>query len=114
MGWFSMLKELISFGNKYSSDMSAFVLVEVDIFDDKLYEEYKKLTPSSLEPFGGKFVIRGLPVEALEGDWKHDRLVLLEFPSREKAMGWYNSETYQKAKKIRENASKANFFIIGK
>lgn len=93
--------------------MTAYVLVEVDIFDDKLYEEYKKLTPSSLEPFGGKFVIRGLPVEALEGDWKHDRLVLLEFPSKEKALGWYNSEAYQAAKKIRENASKANFFIIG-
>lgn len=93
--------------------MSAFVLVEVDIFDDKLYEEYKKLTPTSLEPFGGKFVIRGLPVEALEGNWKHDRLVLLEFPSREKALGWYNSEAYQTAKKIREKASKANFLIIG-
>lgn len=93
--------------------MSAFVLVEVDIFDDQLYEEYKKLTPSSLEPFEGKFVIRGLPVEALEGNWKHDRLVLLEFPSREKALEWYNSEAYQAAKKIREKASKANFFIIG-
>ncbi len=93
--------------------MSAFVLVEVSIHDNQLYEEYKKLTPSSLEPFGGKFVIRGLPVQVLEGSWNHDRLVLLEFPSREKALEWYHSETYQQAKKIREKASDANFFIIG-
>ena len=93
--------------------MSAFILVEVDIHNMEVYEEYKKLTPTSLEPFGGKFVIRGLPVEALEGEWKHDRLVLLEFPNREKALEWYNSETYQKAKKIREKASSANFFIVG-
>ena len=93
--------------------MSAFVLVEVSIYDYQLYEEYKKLTPSSLEPFGGKFVIRGLPVEALEGSWNHDRLVLLEFPSREKALEWYHSEAYQQAKQIREKASDANFFIIG-
>jgi uncharacterized protein (DUF1330 family) len=79
----------------------------------EVYEDYKKLTPGSLEPFGGKFVIRGLPVEALEGEWKHDRLVLLEFPNRDKALEWYNSETYQKAKKIREKASSANFFIVG-
>ncbi len=93
--------------------MSAFILVEVDIHNMEVYEDYKKLTPGSLEPFGGKFVIRGLPVEALEGEWKHDRLVLLEFPNRDKALEWYNSETYQKAKKIREKASSANFFIVG-
>ena len=93
--------------------MSAFVLVEVSIHNMEVYEEYKKLTPSSLEPYGGKFVIRGLEVEALEGVWKHDRLVLLEFPNREKALEWYNSESYQRAKKIREKASSANFFIVG-
>jgi uncharacterized protein (DUF1330 family) len=93
--------------------MSAFILVEVDIHNMEVYEEYKKLTPSSLEPYGGKFVIRGLEVEALEGVWKHDRLVLLEFPNREKALEWYNSESYQRAKKIREKASSANFFIVG-
>jgi uncharacterized protein (DUF1330 family) len=93
--------------------MSAFVLVEVSIHNMEVYEEYKKLTPSSLEPFEGKFVIRGLPVEALEGEWKYDRLVLLEFPNRERALEWYNSSTYQKAKKIREKASVANFFIVG-
>lgn len=93
--------------------MSAFVLVEVNIHNMEVYEEYKKLTPTSLEPFGGKFVIRGLPVEALEGEWKHDRLVLLEFPNREKALEWYNSSAYQNAKKIREKASSANFFIVG-
>lgn len=93
--------------------MSAFILVEVDIHNMEVYEEYKKLTPSSLEPYGGKFVIRGLEVEALEGAWTHDRLVLLEFPNREKALEWYNSESYQRAKKIREKASSANFFIVG-
>jgi uncharacterized protein (DUF1330 family) len=93
--------------------MSAFVLVEVDIHDPEVYEEYKKLTPGSMEPYGGKFVIRGNPIQVMEGEWKHDRLVLLEFPNKESALEWYNSENYQKAKKIREKASKANFFIVG-
>lgn len=93
--------------------MSAFVLVEVTIQDPKLYEEYKKLTPASVEAFGGSFVIRGNPVQVMEGEWKYDRLVLLEFPNRELALEWYNSVDYQKARKIREKASSANFFIIG-
>lgn len=93
--------------------MEAYVLVEIDIYDNEVYEEYKKLTPASIAAFGGEFVIRGLPVQALEGEWKHDRLVLLKFPSKELALEWYNSENYQNAKRIRENASSANFFIVG-
>jgi uncharacterized protein (DUF1330 family) len=93
--------------------MSAYVLVEVNIYNSEVYEDYKKLTPASLEPFGGKFVIRGLPVEVMEGEWNFDRMVLLEFPNKELALEWYNSEAYQSAKKIRQNASSANLFIVG-
>ncbi|MBN7811923.1 DUF1330 domain-containing protein [Algoriphagus sp. H41] len=93
--------------------MSAYVLVEVDIHDGSLYEEYKKLTPASIAAYGGSFVVRGLPVQVMEGSWDHDRLVLLEFPSKEKALEWYHSEAYQKARAIREQASSANFLIIG-
>ena len=93
--------------------MSAFVLVEVIIQDPAVYEEYKKLTPGSVEAYGGKFVIRGNPVQVLEGAWNYDRLVVLEFPSKEIALEWYNSKEYQAARKIREKASSANFFIVG-
>lgn len=93
--------------------MSAFVLVEVTIEDLEVYEEYKKLTPASVQAFGGKFVIRGNPVQVMEGEWKYDRLVMLEFPSKEIALEWYYSKEYQKAKEIREKASSANFFIVG-
>jgi uncharacterized protein (DUF1330 family) len=93
--------------------MEAYILVEVTIYDKEVYEDYKKLTPESLIPFGGEFVIRGLPVEALEGKWEHDRLVLLKFPNRENALEWYNSDQYIKARKIRQKASSANFFIVG-
>jgi len=93
--------------------MSAFVLVEVNIQDALVYEEYKKLTPGSVEADGGKFVIRGNPVQVLEGEWKYDRLVMIEFPTSEIALEWYNSKEYQTAKKIRENAASANFFVVG-
>jgi uncharacterized protein (DUF1330 family) len=93
--------------------MSAFVLVEVIIQDPLVYEEYKKLTPASVEAYGGRFVIRGNPVQVMEGAWKYDRLVMIEFPTKEIALEWYNSKEYQQAKKIRENAASANFFIVG-
>lgn len=92
--------------------MATFVLVEVDIHDPEKYEEYKKLTPESVKEFGGKFVIRGNPIHVLEGQWNHDRFVMLEFKDKDTAEKWYYSEKYTKAKKIRENAASANFFIV--
>ncbi|WP_075351318.1 DUF1330 domain-containing protein [Algoriphagus marinus] len=92
--------------------MGAIVLVQVDIHDRDLYEEYKKLTPATVESFGGKFLVRGTEVLVLEGEWNHDRLVMLEFPDKDSAMNWYYSKEYEKARMIREKAAKAKFFIL--
>ena len=43
--------------------------------------------------------------EVLEGDWQPKRLVVIEFPDMEAALGWYRSEEYQELAKIRWSAS---------
>jgi len=92
--------------------MPAYVLVEVDIIDPKEYDAYKSLTPATVEAYGGKFIIRGNPVQVMEGSWNHDRLVMIEFPDKKSAEEWYYSKEYQKARAIRLNASTTKFFII--
>jgi uncharacterized protein (DUF1330 family) len=91
--------------------MPAYIIVDVEITDPKEYEEYKKHTPGSLVPFGGKFLARGGAVETLEGDWKPGRLVILEFPSLEKAKAWWNSPGYAPAKLIRQRASNTKMIV---
>ncbi len=92
--------------------MPAYVLVEVDVIDPKEYDAYKSLTPATVEAYGGKFLIRGNPVQVMEGSWNHDRLVMIEFPDKKTAEEWYYSKEYQKARAVRLNASTAKFFII--
>ncbi|WPR77100.1 DUF1330 domain-containing protein [Algoriphagus sp. NG3] len=92
--------------------MAAYVIVEVDISDPEKYNAYKELTPATVLAFGGRFVLRGQPVTVLEGEWNHERLVMLKFPTKEKAEAWYNSEGYQHAKSVRSEAAKANFLLI--
>ena len=85
--------------------MKAYIIVDVTIHDPILYEDYKKLTPGSLEPFGGKFLVRGGTTETLEGNWTPGRFVILEFPSVENARAWYNSNEYEAAKALRQRAA---------
>ncbi|HEY9008152.1 MAG TPA: DUF1330 domain-containing protein [Ohtaekwangia sp.] len=85
--------------------MKAYIIVDVTITDPALYEDYKKLTPGSLIPYEGKFIVRGGMTETLEGDWIPGRIVILEFPSVEKARAWWSSDTYAPAKALRQSAS---------
>ena len=86
--------------------MAAYVIVEVDIHDQELYEEYKKLTPEAVSTYEGKFIVRGGATTTLEGDWNPARIVVLEFPSVEKAQAWWDSDLYSAAK---ENSSTSGF-----
>ena len=65
--------------------MSAFVIVDVEVNDPIGYEDYKKLAAPAVALYGGKYLARGGKNETLEGDWRTNRLVILEFSSVEQA-----------------------------
>jgi len=92
--------------------MPAYIIVEVSIHSPKEYEDYKKLTPASLIPFEGKFVVRGGQAENLEGDWNPERIVVLEFPTLEKAKAWWNSEQYAPAKALRHRTAYSKMIVV--
>lgn len=92
--------------------MKAYVIVDVKITNPDRYAEYKKLTPQSLVPFDGKFIVRGGETESLEGSWKPGRIVVLEFPSMQKARAWWASEGYAPAKALRQSASVTQMILV--
>src|SRR6476661_3533561 len=71
------------------------MIVEVETTDEALMAEYRKHTPGLVAKFGGKFIVRGGKTRTLEGGWTPPRIVVLEFPSYEKAEEFYDSEHYK-------------------
>jgi uncharacterized protein (DUF1330 family) len=55
--------------------------------------------------YGGKFIARGGATECFEGDSTPGRIVVLEFPSLERARQWWASPEYSDAKAIRMSAA---------
>ena len=92
--------------------MPAFVLANVTIHDPVRYEDYKRMVPATLVPFGGRFVVRGGLTEILEGAWQPSRLVLLEFPSVERARAWWKSPEYAEARALRQATSDGTLIIL--
>ena len=81
--------------------MPAYFIAQVDIKDLEKFGEYAKATPPLIEKYGGKFLVRGGPMEKVEGDWDLPRVVVLEFPSVEVGKSFYNSPEYQEVRKLR-------------
>lgn len=92
--------------------MAAYIIVDVAIEDFTRYEDYKKLTPSSITAYGGRFVVRGGAAECLEGDWEPGRIVVLEFPNVERAKEWWASEMYAPAKALRQSIAKTRMLVV--
>ena len=92
--------------------MPAYVIVEVEIHDKEQYEDYKKLTPASLLPYQGKFIVRGGTTELLEGEWDTKRLVVLEFPDKQLAKQWWSSDEYAPAKALRQRTASTKMILV--
>ena len=91
--------------------MKAYCIVYESVDDPTQFEEYRKQVMPTVEAFGGRFVVRGGKFTVLEGEMPHQRVVILEFPSRERAEGWYNSPAYQKILPLRLKAARCQFII---
>ena len=92
--------------------MAAYVVVEVEVRDKERYEDYKRMVPPTLTPYGGRFIVRGGAAEALEGDWSPERVVVVEFPSVEHAKAWWGSEEYAEAKALRQATAHTRMIVV--
>jgi uncharacterized protein (DUF1330 family) len=95
-----------------SLSMPAYVVVQIAIDDPVDYERYKVLAPPSIAVYGGRHVVRGGRNEVLEGSWQPARLVVLEFPSMERAQAWWSSPEYAEAKALRQRCARTEMLLI--
>jgi uncharacterized protein (DUF1330 family) len=73
--------------------------------------EYLEKIDATLEPFSGRFIVHGGEKIPLEGSWPGD-LIVIEFPSRDAAKSWYNSDNYRAILPLRTDNSVADTIIV--
>ena len=91
--------------------MAAYVIVTETVHDQATFDAYRKQVMATLAPFSAKFLVRGGKVTIHEGKWPHAITIVIEFPSRAQAEGWYNSPAYQKIIDLRLKSSTGDFVI---
>ena len=90
---------------------AAYLIGDIEVKDLDTYAKYAAGVPDTVAAYGGKYLVRGVSGEVLEGSWTPKRLVVLEFESMERLKAWYNSPEYADLKKLRQSASKGNLIF---
>jgi len=92
--------------------MAAYVIADITVKDPETYAEYRKQVPATVTKHGGRFLVRGGAHDALEGDWRPGRVVVIEFPDMAAARAWYASQEYGPLIKLRQSASTGSILLV--
>jgi uncharacterized protein (DUF1330 family) len=73
--------------------------------------EYIERIQSTMDPFGGRFLVHGAEVDVMEGSWP-GTIVILEFPDVGQARAWYDSPAYREILPLRTRHIEGDTIIV--
>lgn len=92
--------------------MTAYMIAQLNVHDEETFEAYRAQVPATIKAYGGKYIVRGGPIEALEGEMPYSRVVVLEFPDSDTARAWHASVEYEGPKALREAAADGLLILV--
>ena len=92
--------------------MNAYLVLDLTIHDMESFTEYVKKIPAVISKHDGSYAVQGQIPTVLEGDWKPDRLVIIEFPSRDSAKAFLADPEAQELFAIRHQASTSKMLLV--
>jgi uncharacterized protein (DUF1330 family) len=92
----------------------AYVLGGHIMRDMERFRPYAEAVPDVVKSFGGRFLARGGTVTPLAGAFVPERVVLIEFPSADEALGFYISDRYAPLLKIRLATTEARLVLLAR
>ena len=93
--------------------MKYYAVAEIDLTDRSWVLEYVKNVTPMVERYGGRYLARTSRIEKLEGDRRTPQVFLIiEWPSREAALAFYESEEYRPYRESRLQGSKNEFLLV--
>lgn len=76
--------------------MTVYILAQLSFTDRSAYERYQNQFWSVLKGSGGRLLAADEHPQVVEGQWPHQKAVLLSFPDAESFRRWYGSSDYQR------------------
>ncbi|KFH44796.1 hypothetical protein ACRE_044240 [Hapsidospora chrysogenum ATCC 11550] len=82
-----------------------------EVMDRSKLVQYWEGVESTHEGYGAEFLVGFTPFEKCEGDQHISGIVVVKFPSLDKAKEWYNSPAYAKIRELRFQGAKVTLVL---
>ena len=92
--------------------MKAYLVLDFSIDDLSGFLPYVDAIPAFIEKHGGRYIVRGVEPTVVEGDWTPERLVILEFPSRENAKAFLGDPDAQALFEVRHRTTNSRLILV--
>jgi uncharacterized protein (DUF1330 family) len=94
--------------------VGAYVVIDrLEVIDQDQFRVYVELANASVKHYGGRYITpHRTEIEPLEGNWKPNRIVLIEFCTAERARQWWSSPEYAEARAVHRAATISNVLLV--
>ncbi|MFQ3324765.1 MAG: hypothetical protein ACI90U_002596 [Pseudomonadales bacterium] len=92
--------------------MTVYILSRLTITDRTEYDKYESQFEEIFSKFDGKLLSVDEEPLVIAGEWDATRSVLIEFPSKESAFTWMQSDAYQAISKHRNAGSQLSSIMV--
>jgi uncharacterized protein (DUF1330 family) len=92
--------------------MKAYLVLDLAINDFAGFSEYIAAIPAHIAKHHGQYIVQGVEPTCIEGDWKPQRMVIIEFPERSNAEAFLNDPTIQDLFRVRHETTTSRLVLV--
>lgn len=91
--------------------MKAYLVLDLAVKDFGGFKTYIAEIPAFIAKHSGRYIVRGVQPTPVEGDWRPERLVIIEFPDRAKAEAFLSDPDIQDWFKVRHETTTSRLVL---
>jgi uncharacterized protein (DUF1330 family) len=91
--------------------MKAYLVLDLTVNDFDGFRKYIAEIPAFIARHSGQYIVRGVEPTTIEGDWKPERLVIIEFPARENAEAFLGDPEIQDLFELRHRTTTSRLVL---
>lgn len=92
--------------------MNAYLILDITIHDLASFSEYIQKIPEFIEKHLGKYIVQGVEPIVVEGVWRPERVVVIEFPTKENAKSFLSDPEAQSLFAIRHKSTTSKLILV--
>jgi uncharacterized protein (DUF1330 family) len=91
--------------------MKAYLVLDLAVHDFARFRKYIAEIPAFIAKHSGKYIVQGAQPAPIEGGWKPERMVIIEFPSRENAEAFLGDPEIQDLFQLRHETTTSRLVL---